>query len=169
MAKGFTEETTGDPPRKCALFVDGAKELIPHINEWIEDAEQDDIIIHINDAHKLSDPELQFLPIHCMKGHEESDKANGFIYGGRAHFMIYKNSFSAFKDTPLHSVLTTMKIREIEVVGVCTEICVLQTVIDAVLLGYEVYIDSNSVEGLTDEGHIWALNFMEDILGVSVV
>jgi len=137
-------------------------------------------IIIANDLHykdDLSHPESKLFPEHNIIGTEGRN-----IYGrvGRIISNIlesgYKNircfdktRYSAFAHTDLQAYLASEKIDTIELCGVCTDICILHTAVDAYNLGYfNTIIDSRCVASFNQTGHDWALNHFKSTLGFTV-
>lgn len=167
MLKGFVNEKTKDGP--CALFVKGASELIPDIKKEMANMKKGDHIIFVCDNHAPDDKEFNKFPPHCIKGTEESQIVE---FGGgyeAAMDKIPKTRFSGFFKTSLGVVMKGYNPDEVIVVGVCTEYCVLATVLDAVMNDYKVTVPANCVHGLTEDGHNAALKYMKDTLGVNVI
>lgn len=56
----------------------------------------------------------------------------------------------------------------IEIVGVCTDICILHTAISAYNLGYNIHIPAKGVASFNPAGHAWALQHFKNTLGAEV-
>jgi len=54
-------------------------------------------------------------------------------------------------------------------IGVCTDICILHTAIDAFNLGYSIIVHEKAVASFNEIGHNWALTHIETCLGGKVV
>lgn len=137
-----------------------------------------DYVVFAIDGHDPKDqyhPENKLFPAHNVintKGRE--------LYGDLAKLFkeyqhdpkIYwmdKRHYSAFSGTDLDIRLRERNIKEIHLVGVCTDICILHTAIDAYNLGYEIVIHENSVASFDPIGHKWALKHFKNVLGAKVV
>ena len=72
--------------------------------------------------------------------------------------MIYlpKTRYSAFFATPLDAMLRARKVHHLTVTGVCTDICVLHTVIDAIYNHYSVAVVENCCATCIPHGQEWA-------------
>jgi nicotinamidase-related amidase len=108
------------------------------------------------------------FPKHCVKGtrgaeiiDELSVKENDII--------ISKTRYSGFYDTNLDKVLKDKKIEEVEVVGVCTSICVMDTVGDLRNRDYPVIVRKDGVADFDEEAHLFSLKRMEKIYGAKVL
>lgn len=80
-----------------------------------------------------------------------------------------KTRYSSFAGTNLDQLLAERGIREIHLVGVCTDICVLHTAVDAYNKGFKTYIYENGVASFDENGHKWALNHFKNTLGAEVI
>ena len=57
-------------------------------------------------------------------------------------------AYSGFQGTDLHSKLQEMNIDTLFVCGVATDYCVLNTVLDALKLGYKVFLLIDAIRGV---------------------
>jgi nicotinamidase-related amidase len=135
-------------------------------------------IVIANDIHTANDayhPELKLFPPHTLV------KTNGrALYGqvraaatllrkkNNAHF-IDKTRYSAFAGTDLEIKLRERGIKQVHLVGVCTDICVLHTAVDAYNKGFDIVIHKNAVASFNPAGHDWALNHFKTALGAVIV
>lgn len=73
-----------------------------------------------------------------------------------------------FSVANLDSLLRERHIDTVEIVGVCTDICVLHTAVDAYNLNYQIIIPKNCVASFNQAGHDWALTHFENSIGAVV-
>ena len=64
--------------------------------------------------------------------------------------------------------LRARKIDTVRLVGVCTDICILHTAVDAYNLGYRIIINEKGVATFTEHGQEWALEHFKNALGAQV-
>lgn len=83
--------------------------------------------------------------------------------------MYDKTRYSAFAGTDLDIRLRERNIDTFHLAGVCTDICVLHTAVDAYDLNYRIVIHEQTVATLTQSGQNWALNHFENVLGAKVI
>ena len=137
-----------------------------------------DNIIFTLDAHIKEEwhmhPESKSFNMHCEKGTKGYEP-----YGKTKEILNYKNTFIIEKKgyAPLpkdiQDIITTYD--SIELCGVITDICVLQTAImlynTAVNIGRNITfkININACASFNEQGHNFAINYMKDILGFKVV
>jgi nicotinamidase-related amidase len=131
-------------------------------------------VIFIVDTHAPDDPEFAMFPEHCVAGSGEDEIVDELRPFAESATVIRKGTYSAFHGTELHAVLEQMAPDEVEVVGVCTDICVLHTVAELRLRGYPVRVRTDLVETYDSPQHPaievsrFALAHMREILGARV-
>jgi len=135
------------------------------------------VVILPTDLHKLDDalhPETKLFPPHNLEntyGREffgpladwhaiHKDDANVYMYD--------KNRYSSFANTNLDNYLRSRRITSLHLTGVCTDICVLHTAVDAYNLDYDLTIHADAVASFSPSGHEWALAHFKNSLGANV-
>ncbi|HZK23044.1 MAG TPA: isochorismatase family cysteine hydrolase [Atopostipes sp.] len=140
--------------------------------------EQGDYIAFLIDLHFENDthhPESELFPPHNIAGTEGRN-----LYGqletlyqeikDDANVEYFdKTRYSAFTGTNLELQLRARKIEELHIVGVCTDICVLHTAVDAYNKGFKIVVHEQGVASFNQAGHEWALGHFTDTLGGKVV
>lgn len=138
--------------------------------------ENKDYMVFAIDKHIEKDtyhPENKLFPFHNIDGTSGRE-----LYGALQQFFIQhreniywmdKRRYSAFAGTDLDIRLREQQIHEIHLCGVCTDICVLHTAIDAYNLGYKIVVYQNAVASFNQEGHQVALNHFKNVLGATVI
>lgn len=130
------------------------------------------------DAHEEGDklhPETKLFPAHNIVGTSGMD-----LYGGlKELYESYKNAenvfyftktrYSAFAGTNLELKLRERDIKEVHLVGVCTDICVLHTAVDAYNKGFSIVVHQDAVASFNQVGHEWALEHFKNTLGAQVI
>lgn len=154
---------------KGSLYVGQAPELVKNIAKRIEEHRKDgNPIIYIMDNHLEDDKEFEMFPSHCLAGQWGSEIIPE-LAPKKGDYLISKRRYSAFFGTDLDLTLRELDIKEIEMVGVCTQICLLYTGADARMRNYEVLVQKDSVASFDPEAHKFALKEMETTLGVKVI
>lgn len=140
--------------------------------------ENGDYVVFAIDAHDPSDqyhPENKLFPAHNVIGTRGRD-----LYGGLASlydankekatvYWFDKRHYSAFSGTDLDIRLRERGITEVHLTGVCTDICVLHTAVDAYNLGYKIVIHEKGVQSFDPIGHQWALGHFKNTLGATII
>jgi nicotinamidase-related amidase len=136
-----------------------------------------DLVVFAIDVHRKDDPyhpENRLFPPHNLEG-TEGRKLYGKIqeiYEANRHrpnvLWMDKTRYSAFAGTNLEIELRARGIEEVHLVGVCTDICVLHTAVDAYNKGFKIVIHRDAVASFDAEGHEWALRHFRNTLGATV-
>jgi nicotinamidase-related amidase len=146
-----------------------ALKIIPFIQNKIDEVRADKgIIIYICDAHEKNDLEFKRFPKHSIEGTSGAQIIKE-LKPAQGDIVIKKKRFSGFYGTPLEGILKKHSISIVEVVGVCTSICVMDTVGDLRNRDYPVTIYREGVADFDPEAHNFALKRMEKIYGAKVV
>jgi nicotinamidase-related amidase len=166
MIKGFIDSKTS--AGECALHIEGASSIITNINREILRLDDNDLLVFVCDEHEEDDEEFSVFPKHCITGTEECEIADGFVQ--RPHVRLKKTRFSAYFGTELDALLSKHDdIEEIIVTGVCTDICVFTTALDARYRDYKVTIPSDCVYPLDKERGKYLLNYLKEVAGVNII
>lgn len=140
--------------------------------------EADDFVAFGIDAHEEGDtlhPESTLFPPHNINGTAGKD-----LYGKLAEvyekykqqenvYIFDKTRYSAFAGTNLELKLRERGIEEVHLVGVCTDICILHSAIDAYNRGFKIVIHKDGVASFNQAGHEWALGHFSSTLGATVI
>jgi len=139
---------------------------------------QDDWILLPTDVHTPHDPyhpESKLFPPHNVRdtgGRELYGPLKPWFEAHQAQPTVWqfdKTRYSSFAGTDLDLRLRERGITTLHLVGVCTDICVLHTAVDAYNLGYQLVIHEAGVASFNPTGHDWALGHFKNSLGASVV
>lgn len=150
------------------------EEIVALTNKFIEAG---DYVVFAIDAHEKGDtlhPESKLFPPHNIIGtsgrnlygqlanvyEKNKEKENVYYYD--------KTRYSAFAGTELEIKLRERGIEELHIIGVCTDICVLHTAVDAYNKGYKIVIHKNAVASFNQTGHEWALGHFKETLGAEI-
>jgi len=166
----------GEPGQKIAWRI---AELIRQFNT------QQQFIVIANDVHDKNDtyhPEIKLFPPHNLRnsaGRELygevkqtiDDLHNASVANNLSDpfYTINKTRYSAFAGTDLAIRLRERGISEIHLTGVCTDICVLHTAVEAYNLGFSIVIHADAVASFNSVGHDWALKHFASVLGAVVI
>ena len=156
-----------------ALYFEGAEGIIPFVIKKIEEFKEEDLpIITTQDWHNLDDEEFKLFTKHCVMNtwgamlQHDIEKA---LEGYKKHYKITKKRYSAFFRTNFDGLIEDLKLYEIEVCGVATNICVLFTVEELRNRNLKVKVYKDGVKSYDDNLHKFALDTMERVLGVEVI
>ncbi|SIT87161.1 cysteine hydrolase family protein [Edaphobacillus lindanitolerans] len=149
-------------------------EIVRLTEEFIQSG---DYVVFAIDRHEEGDehhPENRLFPPHNIAGTPGMD-----LYGvlqnvyeaNREQPNVYymnKTRYSAFAGTDLVIRLRERGITELHLVGVCTDICILHTAVDAYNKGFSIVVHEKGVASFNQTGHEWAIGHFADVLGATV-
>jgi nicotinamidase-related amidase len=150
------------------LYTESMRSIIPAVEAKIKEyLNAGYLVIFLCDAHAEGDKEFRLFPDHALIntwGAKMIDELTIFI----PHVtMVAKTRFSGtFNTTLLH---TLEEGDEIELAGVCSSICIMDTAGGLVNADYSVTVDRNCIADLTDKWHELAMERMETIYGVKII
>ncbi|MEA0556334.1 isochorismatase family cysteine hydrolase [Lysinibacillus irui] len=155
-------------------------QLLEHTNVELtkEFIKNGDFTVFAIDVHEQGDvyhPETKLFPPHNIRNTEgrnlygalkqlyEANKEQDCVY------YMDKTRYSAFAGTDLELKLRERGITELHLIGVCTDICVLHTAVDAYNKGFDIVIHKDAVASFNQAGHEWALGHFEHTLGATII
>ena len=146
-------------------FIDGslgtkeAQAIVPNVKKKIQEYKnRGDEIIFTRDTHQsdyLDTPEGKKLPVvHCIEGRKGWQIADGLEVEGCTY--IDKPTFG-------WTHWNERTFQEIEMVGLCTDICVVSNalILKATFPSVEITVDASCCAGVTPQTHLAALETMK--------
>jgi nicotinamidase/pyrazinamidase len=148
------------------LYVAGGEQIVPIVNAEVEKAKAAGaLVVYTQDWHPEHTPHFQqdggIWPVHCVedsegaafhpdllvegsevvrKGHDGRDGYSGFSV---------RDPLSGERgDTVLHEMLEGNGIERLAICGLATDYCVVETVLDARMLGYPVEVITDAVRAV---------------------
>lgn len=137
-----------------------------------------DVVVFAIDRHTDNDPfhpETALFPPHNIVGtrgralYGEHEAYHASVQHAPNVHTMDKRRYSAFHGTDLETRLRERGITEVHLAGVCTDICVLHTAVDAYNKGFGIVVHRDAVASFDQAGHAWALSHFERVLGARVV
>lgn len=161
--------TCGEPGQALeGKIVDLTKEFIS----------KGDFTVFAVDVHEKGDPyhpETKLFPPHNIRQTKGRDLYGALkeVYEANKEaenvYFMDKTRYSAFAGTDLEIKLRERGIEEIHLLGVCTDICILHTAVDAYNKGFKIVVHKDAVASFNQAGHDWALGHFEGSLGAEVI
>ncbi len=164
-----------------ALSSPAARDIIPFVCQEVQRAlETGDEVVFTLDTHLEDDAEFAKFPPHCLKGSwgqrliSELQELLSDQVAEQVHF-VEKNRYSAFYRTDLEEYLglvsgsTRNSVDEVELVGVCTNICCYFTAEELANRDVPTKVYTNGVASFDQQAHVVALEQMRSVLGVEVI
>ncbi|GIP26770.1 isochorismatase [Paenibacillus sp. J23TS9] len=148
--------------------------IVDITNMFVENQE---FVVFAIDLHRAGDtlhPETKLFPPHNIENTPGRKLYGGLeaVYQNNKNnanvYWMDKTRYSAFTGTDLELKLRARGITELHLVGVCTDICVLHTAVDAYNKGFDLVIHQDAVASFDQEGHAWALRHFKGSLGAEI-
>ena len=157
-----------EPPGTLYLG-DEARKIIPFVAQKIEETRAaGNVVIYVCDAHAPDDKEFQLFAPHAIKGTPGAEIIPELqVLPG--DYRVAKTTYSCFRNTDMDSILKREQVDRVEIVGVCTSICVMETVKELFDRGIPRLVYREGVADFDPEGHAFALKHMKRVLGAEVV
>ncbi len=152
-----------------ALYIgDHVKKIFDPMRKVIKYLRDKIPVIFTQDWHRENDTEFNIWPKHCIQntwGAEIVDELDP----SEEDYFVRKRRYSAFFGTDLDLILNELKVDELIVCGVVTNICVLHTVADAVMRGYKVKVLKDCTTALTQYDYDYGMKHMQDVLNAEII
>jgi nicotinamidase/pyrazinamidase len=139
-----------------ALGVPGGDAIAERVNELAADP-RFDLVVATRDWHPRDHGSFTerggIWPVHCVQGTDGAELYPG-LDRARVDVVVDKGQdpgtegYSGFEATELESLLRGRGIDRIAVVGLATDYCVKNTVLDARRLGFAVAVDADAVRAV---------------------
>lgn len=151
-------------------FIDGvlgseqAKRIVPNVVEKVKHFDGD--VIFTRDTHNeryLRTLEGKKLPVpHCIKGTDGHSICKELL--PYAHNVVDKNSFGSL-ELPESLKRNRSRVEEIQICGLCTDICVIANaiILKTAFPETEIIVDSSCTAGVSEGSHNIALNAMKRV------
>jgi nicotinamidase/pyrazinamidase len=139
------------------LYVSGGHEIVPAVNEEIRKAQREgSLVVYTQDWHPETTPHFAkdggIWPTHCVQGtwgagfHDDLEVLGPVVQKGTggedgySGFTVQHPVHGETYATGLDDMLRERDIRRLVVVGLAQDVCVKETVLEALTLGYEVVV-----------------------------
>jgi nicotinamidase-related amidase len=146
-----------------------AQAIVPYVQDRLKTFRRNgDPVIFVQDAHTPEDKEFEKFPPHCVVGTWGSEIIK-VLAPLPEEQVVSKKRYNGFYGTTLDRILQEIRPAIVEVVGVCTSICVMDTVGGLVNRDYAVRVPRCGVADFDQHAHSAALQRMEKIYGAKIV
>ena len=151
------------------LGFERAKRIVPKIKRLLELARSKGIrVFYVCDSHEPKDPELELWGPHALRG-SDGAKVVPELEPEKSNRVIPKRAYSGFFKTKLDGELQRLDVKKLVLTGVCTEICVQNTAVDAFHRGYGVAILRDCVASPDPRAHRRSLDYSKRICGAEII
>lgn len=148
----------------------GGLEIIPAVNRLTARARALGMpVIFTQEMHRADRSdfgiELEFEPPHCLEGTPGMELAPDLVIAPTDFRVQGKRRYDAFLGTDLETLLRNLRVENLIVAGVCTDICVTSTVQHARNLDFRCIIPRECAAGTSLERHEAALLCLGHVFG----
>lgn len=146
-----------------------ARDIIAPIKKTLEESRDNFApVFFLKDSHDENDLEFNRFPRHCVDGTWGSEIITE-LAPKSGEIIVPKKRYSGFFGTDLGNLLAGTGVDSARVAGVCTSICVMDTVGGLANRDYRVTVSRQEVADFDEEMHAFSLQRMEKIYGAEVV
>lgn len=153
--------------------IDIEPKIVELTEQFVREGEWVVMAVDLHDENDSYHPESSLFPPHNIRGTTGRDLYGRLKQVYEQHqqqiYWMDKTRYSAFAGTDLEMQLRQRKITELHLIGVCTDICVLHTAVDAYNRGFQITVHEDAVASFNAAGHEWALGHFKGTLGANVV
>jgi nicotinamidase-related amidase len=121
-------------------------------------------LVYANDNFGVWDGDARRLVRHAVQEGRGGGLVEAIAPAEGDRFVV-KPRYSAFDHTPLVLVLRELGVERILIAGAATEMCVVQSAIDARELGFQVSILPDACSSVDEEHERLALRYAEEVVG----
>ena len=151
------------------LGFERAKRIVPKIERLLKFARSKGMhIFYVCDAHQPGDTEFKLWGPHALRG-SDGAKVVPELEPEKSDKIVQKRAYSGFFKTGLDEELGRLGVKKLVLVGVCTEICVQSTGIDAFYRGYELLIPKDCVATPDPRVQRKSLDYLKRICGAEII
>jgi nicotinamidase/pyrazinamidase len=145
-----------------------ALQIVPFVQERLDRQRQaGQPVVFLQDAHDPDDAEFARFPPHCIAGTWGSEVIS-LLKPLEGEKVIPKKRYSGFYRTDLDGHLRALGAKAAEVVGVCTSICVMDTVGGLANRDFTIEVPKAGVADFDAEMHRFALKRMAQLYGARI-
>lgn len=156
-------------PRGALYIGEPGRSIIPFIARKLAQTRAGGgAVIFVCDAHAPDDPEFRHFAPHAVKG-AWGAQIIPELKPQPGDRRVEKFRYNPFYQTELEAVLREEQVTEVQIVGVCTSICVLQAVSGLFDRDMPVVVYQDGVADFDPEAHAFALKHMQRVFGARVV
>jgi nicotinamidase/pyrazinamidase len=162
MVKDFID------PRGALYVGEVGRAIIPFVAGRVEETRAGGgVVIFVCDAHAPDDREFEQFKPHALKNTWGSEVIPEIPYLA-GDYRVDKTRYSALHDTSLEDILIREEVPQVELVGVCTSICIMFTAVSLLDRAFHCRVYRDGVADFDPQAHAFALAHLQK-LGVEVV
>lgn len=146
-----------------------ARNIIEPMHKSLEESRSRmEPVFFLKDAHDKNDLEFKRYPRHCVEGTWGSEIIDE-LAPKPGEIIVPKKRFSGFYGTDLENLLAGTGSSSVRVAGVCTSICVMDTVGGLANRDYRITVSRHEVADFDPEMHTFSIQRMKNIYGAEIL
>lgn len=125
-------------------------------------------VIYVNDNFGKWKSSWEEVYEHCSRDNSLGRPVVQMLKPDKDDYFILKPKHSGFYSSSLDVLLDDLKIKELVITGIAGNICVLFTVNDAYMRGYQLHVPSNAIASESLELNDFALAQFKNVFDINV-
>jgi nicotinamidase-related amidase len=125
-------------------------------------------VIYVNDNYGRWNEDFRTMAARIRSGSERGRRITEMLEPQENDLYILKPQRSGFYETPLSVLLQSLRVSNLVICGVTTDICVLFTAHDAYMRGFRVFVPEDCCAATEREHHTEALNLLQRVSDVHI-
>lgn len=152
-----------------SLKVPGVEHIVDQVAVELAKARAaDDLVVFVCDSHEPDDLEFERYPPHAVSG-TSGEAIIDELAPAEGEMVVTKRRLGPFFETNLHELLAEAKIDQATVVGVCTHICVMETVSGLCDRDIKITVPAFAVADIDPEMEAAAFKRMAGVFGATII
>jgi len=147
-----------------SLYAEASEEAIEGVNDVLDATEDVTLTVFTQDSHDNNADEFEQWGEHCVHG-TWGQEIHPEVGGSGVERIIEKDTYDAFFDTDLETLLRINGIDDVIICGTLANVCVQETASSASLHGYDVTVIRDAVGYIEEEQRDAALDHIDFLFG----
>jgi len=126
-------------------------------------------VIYVNDNYGRWNEDFRTMAERIRTGSERGRRISELLAPEPNDLYILKPQRSGFYETPLSVLLQSLRVSNLIICGVTTDMCVLFTAHDAYMRGFRVFVPEDCCAAVEAEHHYEALRLLSRVTDVGIV
>ena len=126
-------------------------------------------VIYVNDNYGRWNEDFRTMAARIRAGSERGRRISEMLAPEENDLYILKPQRSGFYETPLSVLLQSLRVSNLVICGVTTDMCVLFTAHDAYMRGFRVFVPEDCCAAIEMEYHADALKLLARVTDVRIV
>ena len=125
-------------------------------------------VIYVNDNYGRWNEDFRTMAARIRSGSKRGRPITELLAPQENDLYILKPQRSGFYETPLSVLLQSLRVSNLDICGVTTDICVLFTAHDAYMRGFRVFVPEDCCAAVESEHHSEALSLLGRVTDIRI-